>query len=315
MADRLRTTLHAAAGDPALRAALANGRLVSEAQAGGAWPFALEPRGADAAAAEAATAAKRSRGGEEAGQAASRPPSARPAARRRAGRAERRDGARKALEASCATRAAAAGPRARRQRAPRRTPRRAAGVADADERLEDAQAGGGGGASRGGGGPARARRGAQRARTSARRRRAARGAARLRTRGWTRWQRSPLGLPEAERVDYRAARAVPATASARSPTSSTTTTATGSSASRARRPAAPPQALIDANPGPLRPAGLARIARLDRAAAGPSATSTGPRSSDLVTESYLELAPKRLAAQAWGSRRGRAGSAWPSPPP
>src|SRR4051794_35873855 len=41
MADRLRTTLHAAAGDPALRAALSAGRLVSEAQSGGAWPFAL----------------------------------------------------------------------------------------------------------------------------------------------------------------------------------------------------------------------------------------------------------------------------------
>src|SRR3954465_10976362 len=35
MADRLRTTLHAAAGDPAVRDALAAGRLVSEAQAGG----------------------------------------------------------------------------------------------------------------------------------------------------------------------------------------------------------------------------------------------------------------------------------------
>ncbi len=42
MADRLRTTLHAAAGDEGIRAALAAGRLVSEAQAGGAWPFALE---------------------------------------------------------------------------------------------------------------------------------------------------------------------------------------------------------------------------------------------------------------------------------
>src|SRR4051794_16097397 len=39
MADRLRTTLHAAAGDPAIRTALVAGRLVSEAQAGGAWPF------------------------------------------------------------------------------------------------------------------------------------------------------------------------------------------------------------------------------------------------------------------------------------
>ena len=41
MADRLRTTLHAAAGDPALRAALSAGRLTGEAQAGGAWPFAI----------------------------------------------------------------------------------------------------------------------------------------------------------------------------------------------------------------------------------------------------------------------------------
>ena len=43
MADRLRTTLHAAAGDEAIRDALAEGRLVDEAAAGGAWPFALEP--------------------------------------------------------------------------------------------------------------------------------------------------------------------------------------------------------------------------------------------------------------------------------
>ena len=43
MADRLRTTLHAAASDEPLREALAAGRLMSEAQAGGAWPFALEP--------------------------------------------------------------------------------------------------------------------------------------------------------------------------------------------------------------------------------------------------------------------------------
>jgi hypothetical protein len=41
MADRLRTTLNAAAGDEAISDALAHGRLVSEAQAGGAWPFAL----------------------------------------------------------------------------------------------------------------------------------------------------------------------------------------------------------------------------------------------------------------------------------
>jgi len=42
MADRVRTTLHAAAGDPELRTALAAGRLAGEAQAGGAWPFALD---------------------------------------------------------------------------------------------------------------------------------------------------------------------------------------------------------------------------------------------------------------------------------
>ena len=42
MADRLRTTLGAAARDEAIRAALKAGRLVTEAQAGGAWPFATD---------------------------------------------------------------------------------------------------------------------------------------------------------------------------------------------------------------------------------------------------------------------------------
>src|SRR5207249_1909351 len=42
MADRLRTTLQAAAGDERLSAALAAGRLVDEAQAGGAWPLGFE---------------------------------------------------------------------------------------------------------------------------------------------------------------------------------------------------------------------------------------------------------------------------------
>jgi hypothetical protein len=45
MADRLRTTLQAAAGDEGLSAALAAGRLVDEAQAGGAWPLGPEPEG------------------------------------------------------------------------------------------------------------------------------------------------------------------------------------------------------------------------------------------------------------------------------
>jgi len=60
MTDRLRTTLHAAAGDEAIRAALAEGRLVDEAQAGGAWPFALEP----AAPEERGAAKQRARKGE-----------------------------------------------------------------------------------------------------------------------------------------------------------------------------------------------------------------------------------------------------------
>ncbi len=47
MADRLRTTLQAAAGDEALSAALAAGRLVDEAQSGGAWPLGPEPEGTE----------------------------------------------------------------------------------------------------------------------------------------------------------------------------------------------------------------------------------------------------------------------------
>jgi len=63
MADRLRTTLHAAAGDESIREALAEGRLVSEAQAGGAWPFALEPAPPeDQGAAKKAGAATKGRG-------------------------------------------------------------------------------------------------------------------------------------------------------------------------------------------------------------------------------------------------------------
>jgi hypothetical protein len=70
MADRLRTTLQAAAGDEGLSAALAAGRLVDEAQAGGAWPLGPVPdgdevvgrraggRAAPAPAAAAATAAE-----------------------------------------------------------------------------------------------------------------------------------------------------------------------------------------------------------------------------------------------------------------
>jgi hypothetical protein len=65
MADRLRATLHAAAADEDIRAALEAGRLTSEAEAGGAWPLGGAPqpaprrakrtahRGDDARAAEA----------------------------------------------------------------------------------------------------------------------------------------------------------------------------------------------------------------------------------------------------------------------
>ena len=62
MADRLRTTLHAAAGDPELRAALSAGRLVGEAQAGGTWPFALETTDVPAPPPKQKPAAKRKPG-------------------------------------------------------------------------------------------------------------------------------------------------------------------------------------------------------------------------------------------------------------
>jgi hypothetical protein len=66
--DRLRTTLHAAAADESIREALAAGRLVSEAQAGGAWPFALEPAKEGAEGSSRAAKAK-AKGGAKAGAA------------------------------------------------------------------------------------------------------------------------------------------------------------------------------------------------------------------------------------------------------
>ncbi|WP_028065215.1 hypothetical protein [Solirubrobacter soli] len=74
MADRLRTTLHAAAGDEAIREALAEGRLVDEAQAGGAWPFALDPTPREERGAKKRAPAKRGEeaGGEGAGGAATK---------------------------------------------------------------------------------------------------------------------------------------------------------------------------------------------------------------------------------------------------
>ena len=130
VADRLRTTLHAAATDETVREALAAGRLVSEAQAGGAWPFALEPSepaepkprakakpaeaaettrgkpkraasGAETRAKRAATggaAAKRATAKDDAEAAAAREAAEREAAAERAER-ERAKAERKALEA------------------------------------------------------------------------------------------------------------------------------------------------------------------------------------------------------------------------
>ena len=100
MADRLRTTLHAVAGDEALRDALSEGRLTGEAQAGGAWPFALEPAAEPpakkpAAPAKKKPAAKTKKTKDE--QAAEREAKAREAAEQAAREREERE-ARKALE-------------------------------------------------------------------------------------------------------------------------------------------------------------------------------------------------------------------------
>ena len=118
VADRLRTTLHAAATDEAIREALAAGRLVSEAQAGGAWPFALEPSEPAEPKPRAKAKPRRRR---RARQAEARPRSAR--RRRRAAANER--GAKRATakddaEAAAAREAAereAAAERAERERA------------------------------------------------------------------------------------------------------------------------------------------------------------------------------------------------------
>ena len=137
MADRLRTTLNAAAGDEALRAALANGRLVSEAQAGGAWPFALEPGGDERRRGRSRETRATAGGGE-----GPRPRSASRARRRRAARrtrakssaqrtARRRAGGEKAAAkprraARCGAAAKARPPqeRAERKAAERAEPRR-----------------------------------------------------------------------------------------------------------------------------------------------------------------------------------------------
>jgi hypothetical protein len=70
MADRLRTTLQAAAGDEGLSAALAAGRLVDEAQAGGAWPLGPEPEGTEVVGRRRPRTAAARGGGESPGGAA-----------------------------------------------------------------------------------------------------------------------------------------------------------------------------------------------------------------------------------------------------
>jgi hypothetical protein len=112
--DRLRRTLHAAAGDDDVRAAIAAGRLVGDAEGGGAWPFGIggdddeepaEPRPA----AKAKPVAK-------AKPAAKKKPAAKakPAAERRAREAER------AAERKAVEREAAARREAEREAAARR---------------------------------------------------------------------------------------------------------------------------------------------------------------------------------------------------
>jgi DNA repair exonuclease SbcCD ATPase subunit len=141
MADRLRTTLQAAAGDEALRDALSNGRLVNEAQAGGAWPFALEPAPARRPAAEAAPAkpaAGKKRPGESRDEAAAARKAAEREEREAAERAEREQ--RKQLEAQLRDARMSLRVRERVAAGAAEDAEAAAqAVADADERLEEAK--------------------------------------------------------------------------------------------------------------------------------------------------------------------------------
>jgi hypothetical protein len=102
MADRLRTTLQAAAGDEGLTAALAAGRLVDEAQQGGAWPLGFEvPAAAAKKPPERRAAKKAARKRASDAEAAEDDEAAREdaeAAARAAEQAERERAERKALE-------------------------------------------------------------------------------------------------------------------------------------------------------------------------------------------------------------------------
>jgi hypothetical protein len=128
--DRLRRTLHAAAGDDEIRAALAAGRLVRDAEGGGAWPFAAAgdepPPAARPARARKRTAAKRPARADDAeaeARAAERRAAEREAAQRR-----------KALEAELGE------ARAERRASERELARAEREAERAAERLERAQA-------------------------------------------------------------------------------------------------------------------------------------------------------------------------------
>ena len=215
MADRLRTTLHAVAGDEALRDALSEGRLSGEAQAGGAWPFALEPSAEPPPKPRPRPSRprRRSRRRPRSRPRTSRPPSARPRRARPPSRPRasvpRRE-ARKALEKEL--RDARSSLRVRERvlaGAEEDANDAAARIGDAQDALEAAAAGARGREVRGRGRPERAHRGPQRARPGARPRRRARGAAGLMDPRLEPLSAICLALPEAERVDPRAARAVP----------------------------------------------------------------------------------------------------------
>ena len=181
MADRLRSTLHAAAGDESIREALAEGRLVGEAQAGGAWPFALEPAPPQAKPAPAKPKKKKPAAKQKAKtkdeQAAEREAKAREAAEQAAReRAERE--ARKALEKEL--RDARSSLRVRERvlaGAEQDANDAAARIADAQAAVEEAERAARGCSLRGRGGAERAQRDPQRAGRGARPGRPARGEA------------------------------------------------------------------------------------------------------------------------------------------
>jgi hypothetical protein len=97
MTDRLRTTLHAAAGDEELRERILTGRVAAEAEAGGAWPLGAAPAPAPGRAAKPPRRAKgatRDRDAEARAAAAEREAAARAAEEREAEQreaAERRE--------------------------------------------------------------------------------------------------------------------------------------------------------------------------------------------------------------------------------